>query len=520
MSASARLKKLIITVFAAVLLISAVPLCASAEENGDYKLVALTFDDGPGIYTERLLDELASHNAKATFFVVGTNAARYPDILRRIEDEGHQLANHTYNHPLLTSLSAERIKNSINSCRGYLVEAGGDKTYYLRPPYGGYNATVKNVAEAPLITWSVDPKDWECLNTNTVVKRVMNSVRDGDIILLHDIHRTSVDAAIILLDKLAAEGYELVTVSELLRRRGITPENGAVYSCARNTGVNLGPPVDPEAYDETMIAEHPAYDSIRYTRHVGIFSGNDGDAFYPNKYLTRGMFVTALGRFAGIAENYSAAAEHEYSDVSGTEYYAPYIVWAADNDIMSGYDNGAFGAEDRMTREQLAASLARYLKYRGISPGLSAEAHEFADSTSISAWAVEGVDLCARTGLLTGGDENMYNPQAYATRGQCAIIFERFSKLTDPSAYERNIAEMNGKPDEEEVPAPEPEAEPVIAPAPGTSEIVEDEDGTEHLVPTLSLSDGIVAAAGIAATAALMVGDRKLGSSGKTGSKK
>lgn len=390
----------------AVLLISAVPLCASAEDNGDYKLLALTFDDGPGNYTEKLLDAFKERDVKSTFFVVGKSAAKYPELLERMSDEGHQLGNHSYSHAYLTSLSAERITEELEKCSRYLQAAAGEEeAFYIRPTYGAYNSKLKAVADAPLITWSVDPKDWEHRNTDTIVKNIMRTVQDGDIILMHDIHKFSVDAAIIVVDKLIEQGYEFVTVSELLRRRGVTPESGSVYTSARNTGVNLGPPIDPEAYDETLIENHPAYEAICYTRHTGLFSGSSGDAFYPNKYLSRGMFVTVLGRFAGAAvqttDNYT-----EYDDVKPEMYYAPYVKWAAESHIASEPDDGRFRPDDPITHGQFSAWLTQYLNL--LSPGLSEQ-----QKTDLFPGmnTEENSALYSELGLITGVSGDLGDPK-------------------------------------------------------------------------------------------------------------
>ena len=214
------------------------------ESGSSSKLLALTFDDGPGPDTGRLLDALKERDAKATFFMVGerleSNAA-YREYLRRMVEEGHQVANHSYSHTALTKLTPEAVAREISGTEKYLEKAGGDQTYFIRPPEGAYNEAVQKAAGAPLILWNVDPMDWNDRDTETVYKRIVSDADDGDIILLHDIYPTSVDGAIKAIDTLQKKGYEFVTVSELLDRRGITPQNGEVYACAPNTGVDPEP---------------------------------------------------------------------------------------------------------------------------------------------------------------------------------------------------------------------------------------------------------------------------------------
>ncbi len=231
------MKKIFTVLLVLILLCSAYPFAASGA--GGAKLVAITFDDGPSKYTATLLDGLKARGAYATFFCVGYNASAYPKTLKRMVDEGHQIANHTSTHPELPSLSSAGIQKEIANCNKYLAAAAGNQTFYLRPPYGSYNKTVRNVCGSPIILWSVDTLDWKYRNANTVYNNIINNTKDGSIILLHDLYKTSVDGALRAIDTLQGRGYEFVTVKELLRRRGITPQNGTVYSSAPNKGINL-----------------------------------------------------------------------------------------------------------------------------------------------------------------------------------------------------------------------------------------------------------------------------------------
>lgn len=196
------------------------------------KTVAITFDDGPSIYTATLLDGLKSRGAKATFFCTGTQAAARPELLKRVVREGHQLANHTQNHKQLTKLSRTQVRSEIRLTRDQLVKAGGEHTYYIRPPYGSYNDIVREEANAPLILWSVDTLDWKYRNVDTVYNNIINQTKDGSIILLHDLYKTSVEGALRAISTLQKKGYEFVTVEELFARRGITPQKGKAYGSA------------------------------------------------------------------------------------------------------------------------------------------------------------------------------------------------------------------------------------------------------------------------------------------------
>lgn len=192
-------------------------------------MIALTFDDGPGPDTEKLLATLEEYNARATFFMVGGQVEKYPDTVKKMQEIGCELGNHTAEHKNLTKLSDTEIKEAINSVSDKVEKAsGGSPTTVTRPPYGAFNDQVKAAAPEPLIMWSIDTLDWKTRNVESTIKSV-NKATDGDIILMHDIHKTSVEAAIKLIPQMIEKGYQLVTVSEMAEARGIELEDGGVY---------------------------------------------------------------------------------------------------------------------------------------------------------------------------------------------------------------------------------------------------------------------------------------------------
>lgn len=205
------------------------------DENGVYDstkeppLVALTFDDGPGQYTDKLLDCLEENGAKATFYMLGQNVEKYPDIVKRMHDLGMELSNHTYDHKDLTKLTQSQITEEIEKTNTLIENAAGVRPDTLRPPGGSYNEAVQNLAGMPIVKWSIDTKDWKTKSENQTYQCVMDSVQDGSIVLMHDIHQWSVDAALRLIPDLMEEGYKLVTVQELAQAKGITLEDGQVY---------------------------------------------------------------------------------------------------------------------------------------------------------------------------------------------------------------------------------------------------------------------------------------------------
>ena len=193
-------------------------------------LVALTFDDGPrGDTTGALLDGLALREVPATFFLVGSRLAGREDLVRRMAAEGHQIGVHTYDHRAVDGLSRRDFDAQVGKTRAALAAILGDGDYWLRPPYGSLDETTRAWAGSPLILWSVDPEDWRDGDVDRIVAAVTEHTRDGSIILMHDIFPTTVQAALAAVDLLLERGYCFVTVEQLMARRGIEPEDGAVY---------------------------------------------------------------------------------------------------------------------------------------------------------------------------------------------------------------------------------------------------------------------------------------------------
>ncbi len=185
-------------------------------------VVAITFDDGPHPeFTPRLLDALKERNIKATFFMVGRNAAAYPAIVRRMAEEGHEVANHTWAHPLLTSYGNEGVDSQLRRTHDAIVKACGTAPLLYRPPYGAARLTQRRAIQErfgyPTILWDVDPLDWQPpRSVQKVYDRVLQNVKAGSIVLLHDIHQTTVDAMPAIFDVLIARGYQMVTVTQLI----------------------------------------------------------------------------------------------------------------------------------------------------------------------------------------------------------------------------------------------------------------------------------------------------------------
>lgn len=193
-------------------------------------MVALTFDDGPyAPVGNQIMDSLAQYGGKATFFVVGSRAASYKTELQRMVAEGHEIGNHTYDHKYLTKLNGAQIQSEINRCNEAVFAATGVMPALVRLPGGLKNSTVLANVNAPMIMWSIDTLDWKTRNAGKTVHSVMSQVRDGDIVLMHELYSQSGAAALEIIPQLAAAGYQMVTVSEMAQYRGgVVP--GGVYS--------------------------------------------------------------------------------------------------------------------------------------------------------------------------------------------------------------------------------------------------------------------------------------------------
>ena len=181
------------------------------------KTVALTFDDGPHpVYTKKLLDGLLERDVKATFFVIGENIPGNEDLIARMEEEGHLIGNHTYDHVKICDMKKEDACYQVEQTSALVREITGHDTEFVRPPFGAWNPDLECSFVMIPVLWDVDPLDWTTSNTSLVVQRVTEEADDQDIILLHDFYESSVDAALQIIDILKKEGFEFVTVDKLI----------------------------------------------------------------------------------------------------------------------------------------------------------------------------------------------------------------------------------------------------------------------------------------------------------------
>lgn len=192
------------------------------------KCVSLTFDDGPGPYTARLLDTLKAGGVRATFFMLGENVGAHRDLVRRMVLEGHEVANHSWSHPDLTSVSSGELRTQIQRTQQAIKGASGVVPTLMRPPYGATNKQVGHAIGMPLILWSVDTLDWRYRSVGRDTRVGIKEPASGGVVLFHDIHKPSVDSIPKVVDGLKKRGFTLVTVSELFQGQPLQP--GQTYT--------------------------------------------------------------------------------------------------------------------------------------------------------------------------------------------------------------------------------------------------------------------------------------------------
>lgn len=203
-----------------------------SSTNKTRKLIALTFDDGPSPNTNRVLDVLKKHKVKGTFFVIGNRFEGYEDTLKRIVEEGHDIGGHSWSHLQLTNIKNKEIKKQIIDTNKMIQQITGHTPNIVRPPYGEFNDKVKKIckkSDLSIINWNVDTLDWKTKKKKKIAEMILKESRPGCIILSHDLYDATVKGLEIAIPKLKKQGYELVTVSELLTTYRSEMKPGAVY---------------------------------------------------------------------------------------------------------------------------------------------------------------------------------------------------------------------------------------------------------------------------------------------------
>ncbi len=454
------MKKLTALLLALSLLLLLLPAAAAA---GDTKVAAFTFDDGPNRnITPTLLDALAERGVRATFFVNGQNAERYPEIVQRAAAEGHQIANHTYSHSRLTSLSAEKASYEISRTENYLSSLLGRDHFLVRVPYGAINSTVQSLIDVPIMMWSVDPTSGRVMSAAAMRDGIVNTAHDGAIILLHDMNQANLDAAIQSIDILLDRGYTFVTLDELFEIKGVTPQGGTVYH--KLTGDNTAP-----YFDGKDLSTHWAWEDISYVEETGVMVG-DGNRFRPDWGMTRAEAIMVLYRMAGLPQGYPAAP---FEDVKSGDWFADAVAWAAAEGVTMGVSETRFGPTSYVTKEQFYTLFARYVLADTPLPAEAAAIAVAGDET-VSAWASDALRLLRAFGFRSAAHEPRFYPQSGITRAETAELLAWFLRMDiAPSPDE--------EPDGPDAPQNDPVPDDVIAAALRDIFRSEDPDGLVRL---------------------------------------
>lgn len=448
------MKRKIALLLAMLLTAALLPVQAMAAAND--KLIALTFDDGPaGSNTQILLDGLRARGAKCTFFLNGYKVERYPEMVKQMWLDGHQISNHTYDHPYLTKCTDAQIRDQLDRTDRLIDKAIGiDLSYMLRPPYGDFNDRVLKTANVPCFYWSMDTYDWKSGATaDSVYREFIKQARDGSLVLLHDSHMTSVTAALRAVDTLQAQGYEFVTVAEMFYRRGVTLQNGHIYYSAY-----------PGSYGTADGIKEPLVSSVNneYGKQVVISGDSRGKVYYTtdgqmpnpnNSKLYTGPFTvssTTTVKAVSVLQWNGLKSDVVTSTVKYTPAPTPTISlsdgvisitcasekaeihFTADGsmpDKNSPVYTESFAAEKGTTYRAIAyetgydASPVSMLTY-------SHEGHIFTD-IAVDLWCYEDIDRAVTAGIFRGTTETTFEPNTQFSRAMLVTVLYRMAGEPD-----------------------------------------------------------------------------------------
>lgn len=406
------------------------------------KLIALTLDDGPGYYTSRLLDGLKERGVRVTFFVLGQCAEVYSDTLRRAFEEGHQIAQHTYNHPTLSTQSNEQIAWQLETTDDIINGILDlDREYILRNPYGDSSSRVMSQIGRPSIVWSVDSVDWQSLNSYSVRDTIVNNAFDGAIVLAHDIHSTTINGVLWAIDALLAQGYEFVTVSELYRRRGVALQDGVMYYSCKPTGVDYGRAQAPQVASEKVYGGYRVVLSSS-SKDAEIYYALDGSL--PRTVYDGPILVPSgatLKTFAAYDIN-GDRSELVTKEFGGAVLQPPAL--SAENNCIV-IDNPNEGTDVRYTTDGTVPDANSKL-YTGPIPGyngvltyrvmgmgvgsvswslyVTKRGNAFRDVAS-DQWYFDTVDRAVSLGLFAGMGDYIFEPNGKLTRAMFVAVLHR-----------------------------------------------------------------------------------------------
>ena len=451
------MKRLFALFLALTLLVTVLPFQASAAQGS--KLIAITFDDGPDrVDTPRLLDGLKERNVPVTFFMQGGAANYCPDLVQRAYDEGHEIASHTWDHPELTSLTDDQIRSQISKTENVLDKACGvGATYLVRPPYGSTNARVRSLIACPMIHWSVDTLDWQLLNSYAVRDAIVREAFDGAVVLLHDIHSTSVDGALMAIDTLLERGYELVTVSELFRRRGIELKGHTDYFMAKPNGYEDPGPIATPKISYT-IDGGKMHITITADTDAPIYYTTDGTAPKEGAKVYTGPFtvdfpcdIRAVAAYKlNGSKSRMAMLAYGKTPCQTPEIQVENMVMTLSNPEGADmyYTLDGTPATKESTRYTGPVKLEGICTIRAVSGGgmyamskevellCSTRSNLYADMDP-EAWYFDSVDRLVSTGIMSGVGNYRFNPEGKLTRAMLVALLYRASGDKLEEGWER-----------------------------------------------------------------------------------
>lgn len=430
------------------------------QKAAEKKLIALTFDDGPSNYTASLLDGLKERGARVTFFMAGNQAEGYPNTVRRVYQEGHEIAQHSYSHPTFTSLSDSEISRELSRTDSILNgHLGKDFSYLLRLPYGDCNSHVMSVIGRPAVFWSIDTEDWKYRNSDTVCQNIVNNAFDGAIVLCHDIHKTTIPGALNAIDILQEQGYEFVTVTELHRRRGATLDDGYRYYSCKPTGVDYGAASMPTVTTQTSNGKVEAV--LAADKGTTIYYTTDGtDPVMEGKRYSapipvplEGLELRAVAAYDLNGDRSAELAEY----ITAVTAELP-KVWASQGYVFLKNPNK--GSEIYYTTDGSLPTQQsnRYLKpiacfdgtltFRVIGEGMLSEVQTIYVSkwgnlfwdVPTSCWYASEVNEAVEAGIFQGVGEYLFEPEEPTTRAMFVTALYRLMKGWSFNAFFRKIS--------------------------------------------------------------------------------
>ncbi len=484
------------------------------------KIVAISFDAAWGDEnTQSLLNILNRYGLKATFFLVSTWVDAYPNWVKTLADNGMEIMNHSNTHPHIAQMSYAQVQAEVNTCSDKIEAITGVRPTLFRCPYGEYNDTViqavRDLGVTP-IQWDVDSLDWSGNSASDIKSRVLSKVQPGSIILFHNDGKHTPEALPEIIETLQGRGYTIVPVSQILFSGDYTIDATGAQIATRMDAPTLSMSGDQMTMTSSMsgAAIHyttdgsaPTTSSTKYSAPVtiekghtvkaiavasgyaasdvtsltytangnvmrdvsvsdwyypqldravtdGILSGTAPEVMSPNQALTRAMLVTMIHR---MAKPDGTSKDVTFTDVAKTQYYYQPVCWASEKEIVLGYPDNTFLPGKNITRAELCAMIARYLRSIGVELKADSTAlNPFSDKDAIPSWAKDDMAAMVDLGIIKGYNDGAVGASRGATRAEAVTMLLRAADVPVPEKEET--------PAEEPTPSPAPSAEPTESP--------------------------------------------------------